>query len=145
MRQMGLLLTCMVTLGFNKGRGRFLNLSDAPPSASVLAIRETAGVYLGFCHRVATKISRNEIPRYFVLFLFRIFAKILGKFRGISRNFFSRKCSYFRHISRNSVDLVQRKLVPVWGQESRWCLSPLPELTEVLLGGIGEGGVCGLA
>jgi hypothetical protein len=51
----------------------------------------------------------------------------------------------FRHISRNSVDLVQRKLVPVWGQESRWCLSPLPELTEVLLGGIGEGGVCGLA
>ncbi len=33
--------------------------------------------------RVATKISRNEIPRNFVLFLFRIFAKILGKF---SRN-----------------------------------------------------------
>jgi hypothetical protein len=46
MRQMGLLLTCMVTLGFNKGRGRFLN-SDASPSASVLGIRETAGVYLG--------------------------------------------------------------------------------------------------
>jgi hypothetical protein len=34
--------------------------------------------------RVATKISRYEIPWYFVIFLFRIFAKILGKF---SRNF----------------------------------------------------------
>ncbi len=33
--------------------------------------------------RVATKISRNEIPWNFVLFLFRIFAKILGKFRGM--------------------------------------------------------------
>ncbi len=34
--------------------------------------------------RVATKILRNEIPQYFVLFLFCIFAKILGKF---PRNF----------------------------------------------------------
>ena len=44
--------------------------------------------------RVATKISRNEIPRYFVLFLFRIFAKIFPKF--------SRK--YEIKITRNSAE-----------------------------------------
>ena len=57
--------------------------------------------------RVATKISRNEIPRYFVLFLFRIFAKILGKIPRNFAEFRFAKMFLFRHISRNSVDLVQ--------------------------------------
>jgi hypothetical protein len=58
-------------------------------------------------HRVATKLSRNEIPRYFVLFLFRIFAKILGKIPRNFAEFRFAKMFSFRHISRNSVDLVQ--------------------------------------
>ncbi len=100
--------------------------------------------------RVATKISRNEIPRYFVLFLFRIFLKIWGKF---PRNFFSQKCSYFvifRGIPYIWLKLSERKLV--WGHESRWSLwrpppppGADPPLTKVMLGGVGEGGVCGLA
>jgi hypothetical protein len=57
--------------------------------------------------RVATKISRNEIPRYFVLFLFRIFAKILGKIPRNFAEFRFAKMFLFRHISRNSVVLVQ--------------------------------------
>ncbi len=85
-------------------------------------------------------------------FYFVFSRKFRESFRGISRNFVSRKCSYFvtfRGIPLIWFKLSERKLVPVWGQESRWSvwrlLPPLPELTEVMLGGIGEGGVCGLA
>jgi hypothetical protein len=81
--------------------GVILNVMDAPyaclsstvPAALAGAAQLRADGISSCCYlvknttivmsRVATKISRNEIPRNFVLFLFRIFAKILGKF---SRN-----------------------------------------------------------
>ncbi len=70
------------------------------------------------CVRVATKISRNEIPRFFVLFLFRIFAKILGKLSRNFAEFLFAKMILFRHISRNSVYLDQiiwKKTCPSMG------------------------------
>ncbi len=78
--------------------------------------------------RVATKISRNEIPRYFVLFLFRFFAKMLGKIPRNFAEFRFAKMFLFRHISRNSVDLVQiiwKKTCPSMGAR-KTLVSPAP-------------------
>ncbi len=82
--------------------------------------------------RVATKFSRR-IPRYLVLFLFRIFPKILGKFRQNFAKFLFAKMFLFRHVSQNSVYLVQiiwRKTYPTMGDLS-WFHKPVPYSTMI--------------
>jgi hypothetical protein len=97
--------------------------------------------------RVATKISRNEIPRYFVLFLFRIFAKILGKF---SRKYeikitiiyyyyliYFREnvliSSYFAEFRLFGSKYLKENLSQYGGMKVWRLPPPLPELTEVML------------
>ncbi len=77
-------------------------------------LREFEEIEISRQTRVGTKISRNEIPRYFVLFLFRIFAKIFGKFRGISFRENVLIFVIFRGIPFIWIKLSERKLVPVF-------------------------------
>jgi hypothetical protein len=92
---------------------------------------EISSAGYSFVSRVATKISRNQIPRYFVLFLFIIiilfiFAKMF-LFGNISTEFCLFGSNYLKE------NLSQYGGMKVWRLPP-----PLPELTEVMLVGIGQ-------